>query len=233
VVFLDFAVLGVLVGLALDGKLSALASVRIRRLPLAYAALALQVVAFPSERLPWSTPTSIARVLWLVSYLLQIALILSNVNLRGIELVGLGLACNLLAILANGGLMPVEPHALRAAGLAYRIHNNSISRAKPHLSWLVDRWAAPHALPLGNVFSVGDVLIALGLVVTIVVAMQPESRRVVFRGGLRGRLGLSRARPLPEVRAETLDVAGLQAEAAALAARFDVTLRELGLPARR
>jgi hypothetical protein len=32
----------------------------------------------------------------------------------------------------------------------------------PALAWLVDRWAAPDWVPFANVFSVGDVLIALG-----------------------------------------------------------------------
>ena len=34
--------------------------------------------------------------------------------------------------------------------------------AAPHLGWLVDRWAAPPWVPYANVFSVGDILIAVG-----------------------------------------------------------------------
>ena len=56
--------------------------------------------------------------------------------------------------------MPVRGAALRAAGTDYEVHNNSIQLAKPHLAALVDRWAAPHWVPLANVYSVGDVLIA-------------------------------------------------------------------------
>jgi hypothetical protein len=58
--------------------------------------------------------------------------------------------------------MPVLPEAMHAAGYAYDVHFNSAATASPHLAWLVDRWAAPHWLPGANVFSVGDVLIALG-----------------------------------------------------------------------
>ena len=61
---------------------------------------------------------------------------------------------------------------LRAAGTDYEVHNNSVQLAAPHLGALVDRWAAPHWVPLANVYSVGDVLIALGLVVAIVAAMR-------------------------------------------------------------
>ena len=36
----------------------------------------------------------------------------------------------------------------------------------------VDRWAVPHWIPLGNVYSIGDVLIAIGVFLAIVAAMR-------------------------------------------------------------
>ena len=39
---------------------------------------------------------------------------------------------------------------------------NSELMAHPALPWLVDRWAAPRWIPLANIFSVGDVAIAVG-----------------------------------------------------------------------
>ena len=83
-----------------------------------------------------------------------------------------GLACNLVAVVANHGLMPVLPGALRTAGDQYHVHNNSIQVVQPHLGFLVDRWGAPQWLPLANVFSVGDVLIAVGTIVAIAAAMR-------------------------------------------------------------
>jgi uncharacterized protein DUF5317 len=227
-VFVDFAILGVLVGLAFDGRLSHLADVQIRGLPLAYAAFGLQVLAFPSGVLPWSISGNVARVLWLVSYALQITLILRNRHLRGVAIVGLGLACNLVAILANGGLMPVTQGALRAAGLTYKVHNNSISTAKPHLAWLVDRWAAPHGLPLANVFSVGDVLIAIGTVLAITLAMRAPASRVLVAGGWRLRFGVPPA-PRPNTGPRGADLSDVQAEAAALTRRFELVLAEAGI----
>jgi Family of unknown function (DUF5317) len=166
---------GVLVGICLallcGGRLSALAMLRIRWIALVYAAIALQVVAFPSARLPWATPDGVARVLWLSSYALLLAFIGANIRIRGVPLIAAGLLCNLAAIVANAGLMPAEPSAVRAAGLAYRLRNNSITTAHAHLGWLVDRWAVPSWIPLGNVFSVGDVLIAIGTAAAVWLAM--------------------------------------------------------------
>jgi hypothetical protein len=173
-VFLDVGVLALLIGKLLGGSLSALADTKIRAVWLAPLAVGLQIIAFPSGVLPWSTPTALAKPIWLLTYAMLIAMLLLNVRLRGASIVALGLFSNLAAILANGGLMPVRVSALRAAKLSYHIHNNSIELARPQLGWLVDRWAAPAWVPLANVYSVGDVIIGVGTLVLIVAAMRAE-----------------------------------------------------------
>jgi hypothetical protein len=173
-VLLDFVVAGLIVGLLLGGSPRQLAGLRIRFLWLAYVAIALQVAAFPSGVLPWSTPETVAIVLWLSSFVALGSLILANVRIPGLAMVGIGQACNLVAILANHGLMPVTRGALDGAGLTYHLRNNSLSVVNPHLPWLVDRWAVPSWLPFGNVFSVGDVAIGAGVLATIVIAMRPR-----------------------------------------------------------
>jgi hypothetical protein len=177
-VLAEAAIAGVLLGLLSGGRLGALANLRIRRVELVYAAIFLQIGAFPSGILPWSTPDPIARGLWLVSFALLIGFAAANRTVRGVPLVFAGLAGNLAAVAANGGLMPASPHAIRAAGMAYRLKNNSISTGDPHLAWLTDRWAVPAWIPWGNVFSVGDILIAAGVIVTIVLAMHGRGRHV-------------------------------------------------------
>lgn len=175
-VLAEAAIVGIVLGLMSGGRLGALEELRISRVGLVYAAIALQIGAFPSGVFPWSTPDGIARVLWLASFALLIWFATVNRTVRGVALVFAGLASNLAAVVANGGLMPASPHALRAAGMAYRLHNNSVSTADPHLAWLTDRWAVPGWIPWGNVYSVGDVLIAAGIIATIVLAMHGRSR---------------------------------------------------------
>jgi hypothetical protein len=174
----EAGIAGVLLGLLSGGHLGTLANLRISRVELVYAAILLQIVAFPSGILPWSTPDPIARGLWLVSFALLIGFAAVNRTVCGVPLVFAGLASNLAAVAANGGLMPANPHAIRAAGMTYRLKNNSISAADPHLTWLTDRWAVPAWIPWGNVFSIGDVLIAAGIIVTIVLAMHGRVRRI-------------------------------------------------------
>jgi hypothetical protein len=154
--------LGLAVAPLVGGRWRLLTHVRLAGVPLFYAAIALQLVAFPVRRMPWRTPDHIAITLWLVSYGVLALGLLLNARVPGVALVAAGLVSNVTAIVANGGRMPALPSALRAAGLTFTVSRNSARTAAPHLSWLVDRWAAPAWVPWANVFSVGDVAIAVG-----------------------------------------------------------------------
>ena len=171
-VFLDVAVVGLVVGRLLGGRVRALADTKIVATWLVFIAIGLQMIAFPWSFLPWTTPSTVARAIWLVSFALLVVMLVLNRALRGAMVVAAGLVCNLVAVVANHGLMPVLPQALRTAGDHYHVHNNSIQVVQPHLGFLVDRWSAPDWLPLANVFSVGDVLIAIGTIVAIAAAMR-------------------------------------------------------------
>jgi hypothetical protein len=175
-VFLNIALVGLVVGKLLGGRLSRLADTRIAAKGLVFAAIGLQMIAFPLDFLPWTTPSSLSRILWLVSFALLILMLVLNHALPGAAIIAGGLACNLVAVVANHGLMPVRPEALRTAGTHYHVHNNSIQLGHPNLAFLIDRWAAPNWLPLANVFSIGDVLIAIGTVVAIAAAMKTPVR---------------------------------------------------------
>jgi uncharacterized protein DUF5317 len=154
--------LGLAVAPLLGGSWRAVGQLRLAGVPWFYAAIALQVVAFPAQRLPWRTPDAVAIGLWLASYALFAVGLVRNARIPGVPLVAVGLVSNVVAIVANGGHMPALPGALRAAGLHFSQSRNSVLLVHPHLAALVDRWAVPAWIPWGNVFSVGDVCIALG-----------------------------------------------------------------------
>ena len=177
-VFLNVVLLALVIGKLLGGRLGRLAETPIAGKELVFAAIGLQMIAFPWNFLPWATPSELARAIWIVSFALLIAMLFMNRALPGVAILATGLLCNVVAVVANHGLMPVRPSALLAAGTQYHVHNNSIQVVDPNLGFLIDRWAAPQWLPMGNVFSVGDVLIAIGTIVAIVAAMRvPRSAR--------------------------------------------------------
>ncbi len=177
-VFLLVLAAAVVAGLALGGKLGALMGLRLHAAWLIHCAIALQLIAFPVGFLPWTTDDELARWLWLGSYACLLCAAALNLHVRGVLIVAAGMLSNVVAIVANGGLMPALPKAAEAMGMAEG-HQNSVTAGDPRVEWLVDRWAAPDWLPLANVYSVGDVLLALGCFVLVLAAMQvPVLRRL-------------------------------------------------------
>jgi len=167
--------IGLLAGLVLGGRLDRLAGLSFRWLPLALVGLAVQVALF-------STPLTdrigaLGPPLYVASTAAVLAVVLRNLAIRGMPIVALGAGANFLAIVANGGFMPASPAALGILGRTPETgHSNSSVVADPALGVLTDIFAMPAWVPFANVFSVGDVLIGVGVAVTIVVAMRaPES----------------------------------------------------------
>jgi hypothetical protein len=142
------------------GRLSALLDLRIRWAGLLLLALAIQLVPalVPGEANAWRTGAHIA------SFPLGLAVVWANRRIPGIWVIGLGAASNATAIVANGGVMPASASALRTAGLdpSPGVFVNSDVLGDPELLFLGDVFAVPASWPFSNVFSVGDVLIALG-----------------------------------------------------------------------
>jgi MFS family permease len=144
------------------GRLLSLAEVHFRGVWALAGALALQVafrISAPGDDLP-----EVYGSLHLASYALAGLFLWANRRLPGAWLIALGGAMNLLAIAANQGVMPASPEALATAGLidAPRWFTNSAYLPNPNLAFLGDVFAVPPPFPFHNVFSPGDVLIALG-----------------------------------------------------------------------
>ena len=161
----------VALGLLLGGSLARLADLPLRASWLFLTAIGLQVVAFPIGVLPWTTHETVASVLWVASYGLLLVAAALNRRITGVPIVAVGMLSNLAAILANRGTMPVRFEAMHDAGRVAVTQANSTALGDPALPWLVDRWAAPDWIPLANVFSVGDVVIAAGAVVIVLAGM--------------------------------------------------------------
>jgi Family of unknown function (DUF5317) len=156
-----------LVALVLVSALAVpLAGGRLVELPLRhvwaiYAALGLAVLGVGVPGLP----DGLRSLLLVAAYPVGAVFLAANRRIPGMALTALGAALNLLAITANGGVMPASPTALAAAGLPAGEPGFQSSTAvdDPQLAFLGDVFAIPASWPLSNVFSVGDVLIGAGL----------------------------------------------------------------------
>ena len=164
---LALAFLVVLVTVPLfGGKLSRVEEVRIRWIWLAVVAFGIQVILVTV--VPEGDAT-VHRILHLLTYALAAACLLRNLDLRFVWLVGVGGLLNLIAIAANGGVMPARRGALETAGLDVQSGQfaNSDFVSDAHVAFLGDVFAVPAGWPGANVFSVGDVLMLVGVFLVV------------------------------------------------------------------
>ena len=144
------------------GDLRRLHLLHVRGIGFVFTAITLQLVVttVASNILP----TTAAEALHLVSYGLAVAFLFVNRRIAGLWIVALGGGLNLAAIAANHGVMPATNAALRYAGREVVTVGFSNSNAVTHarLAFLGDVFAVPR-LPLANVFSIGDLLLVLGI----------------------------------------------------------------------
>jgi len=170
-VFILYAIpVGIIAGYLLGGRLDRLAAIRFRWAPLALLGLAVQVALF-TEPLASSVGEA-GPPIYVASTALVLVAVLRNLDIPGVAIVALGAAANLLAIVANGGFMPADPDALAAIGGIAPGYSNSSVVADPALEPLTDIFAIPAWVPFANVFSVGDVLIGVGVAMTIAIGMR-------------------------------------------------------------
>jgi hypothetical protein len=164
-------VLGLLAGWLLGGRLEALTTIRFHWPWLAVGALLVQVVLFSAP--VTSVIGDVGALPYVASSAAVLVVVLRNITIPGLAIVAVGAASNLTAIVANGGFMPASPSALAALGRTIGPdYSNSREYLSPALAPLTDIFAMPRWIPFANLFSVGDVLISVGIFVAIVMTMR-------------------------------------------------------------
>jgi hypothetical protein len=144
----------------LGGRLSALSELEFRRGGWAVAALVIQI--FIISLLPGDA-WGLSEEIHLATYFMLGAFLVANRHIPGLLVIALGGALNFAAIASNGGVMPADPDAIEAAGIAHKAgFTNSAAAGDAPLGFLGDVFHTPAWLPIHNVFSVGDIEIVLG-----------------------------------------------------------------------
>jgi hypothetical protein len=148
------------------GRITALSDLRFRAPGLLVAAILAQVLIvsiFPLGSAAFHNAVHVA------TYVAVAVFVVLNRRIPWVWLVALGGALNFTAIAANGGVMPAAPRALEKAGFALDPagFTNSGAVSHPHLQFLGDVFWVPSSFPISNVFSIGDVLTLLGVLLAM------------------------------------------------------------------
>ena len=173
---------GFIAGWAARGSLANVGNIRFRWPWFVVAALLVRGATLLT---PLRTVEGIQYV-YLASLAAVLGWMLWNLNrVRGIWLAAAGTALNLVVIAANGARMPVSAE-LAGPVLVQRGHLGQYALMTPgtHLNWLADWIALPGPFKL-EAYSPGDLILAAGTAVVIVLAMRTQtgldetSRRIV------------------------------------------------------
>ena len=182
-ILLIAVIISVVVALVRGGRLASLAEVSVRFGWLVFVALALQIVITWGLVPGLATSPSWSVALLIFSHLLLLMVVAANYRLPGMVVIGLGLALNLIAMLANGGFMPVTQEALEAADLAHlmveteagtRVAGSKeivLPQAQTRLWVLSDIIIIPR--PLLTIISTGDAVLALGAFILFQRVLRP------------------------------------------------------------
>jgi MFS family permease len=177
--FLSAIVLALLVGALAGGGVPRIAELRLKWLWVLGLALALRIAAFAARQ--WGFDQSLPiGAFFILDYVLIFVWLWGNWRVPGLQVAAVGIGLNTLAVIFNGGQMPVWTGALSAAGLT----GSDLGRDPFHFLMSTTTVAdfvrrggifgdvVPFPVPyIRDVVSIGDVLLALGIFWAIVSSM--------------------------------------------------------------
>lgn len=171
-IYLVAIAIAITAGLAAGGNLKGIAKLKFRKGWVFFIAFFGQVLLqFLSSR-GVTFSGRFALISCAVIYLILSVGFLLNRHISGIPIIWTGMMLNAVAMLANGGKMPVDTDILVKYGMIKELEAVSIGLDIRHipmdadtkLAFLCDRFYPPSVLSvMSGVISIGDIVIALGL----------------------------------------------------------------------
>jgi hypothetical protein len=146
---------------------------------LVFVSVIPQIIMFQFHVTEKWIPEALVPGIYLVSMAGLVVFALINVVVPGFWALALGLFCNFLVIVLNGGWMPISTETLarmvpsqpenswvigsRLDFTKDRIFNST----EINLAWLSDRFLMPKWIPLNIAFSLGDIFISIGAILLL------------------------------------------------------------------
>lgn len=176
-------VISLLIGLLSGGSFKPMSQLRIHYLPLLVAALLVQIAIFSAILGTRQFIHDTGPYIYIVTLAATLFVMYKNLQIPGMPVIMLGAFLNALAITANGGHMPAPESALAESGRLQYVRcdeqdddcvltNSMVADDDTRLRFLGDVITVPEGVPLSNVYSIGDIFIAIGTGIAIVTVMR-------------------------------------------------------------
>jgi len=169
--------LGIIIGLAMKGRISNLAEIKIKKVWLIILAFLIQTIARILGAKGVHIPVESIIVIQLLVFLMMATCFWFNRHYSGMLFIGIGYLMNTIVMAANGGKMPVSEKVLAATNISHFIDNIKSGTDIKHvimdngtkLKFLADVIKVPGFLgSMMQVVSIGDLVILIGIFILTV-----------------------------------------------------------------
>ncbi|WP_432662716.1 DUF5317 domain-containing protein [Wukongibacter baidiensis] len=172
--FLEAAILGVVIGLVRNGSIRNISVTKIRGWFLAIIAFVLQISTLIFRDM--SIVQSYGRYVYIASAVLIILTLAINLNKRGMWIILIGAILNFVVVIMNGNKMPISLDGLELAGLQNMIEGiksgditnymaiDQVTNWTKHLGKYI---VIPKPYPMAKVISIGDIFMSLGIILLV------------------------------------------------------------------
>lgn len=180
---LESIVLGILVGKIRGGKFKKLGTSLLRFSWLIFLSFALQLGISIMISLGHPFVIQYRMSLYVLAYILLFVALFLNMQFKCMWFIMIGAIANFAAIMLNGGSMPIDMGILQQQGFENMFHSISmeafpqyipLEEAGLYTSYLGKRLSMPAIYPLKQIFSIGDLLIVIGIFFLIQSMMTPS-----------------------------------------------------------
>ncbi len=171
----DAVIASVAVGKVRKGSIKGLGKMPVKKPYLFAAAFLIQflIVYLGGKNLPFVD--LYAPHLHFISFCILFTALWINRHIWEMKLIGTGVLCNFIAIFTNGGQMPVSTEALERSEMLYLVEllksnsypTHTLMKQHMNFKFLGDVFSLPPPYPRPRVFSIGDVIMAIGLFLLI------------------------------------------------------------------
>ena len=172
---LIIVLIAIIIAIIVNKGLRAIEHKKVEQFYLILLGFTIQLVIF-SQEFSYSKLNFLTPILYIYSLFILLIFMVLNLQYKGIKIAGIGFLSNLAVIVSNGGYMPQDLLKIELVWGQEKVEllkqaghfNNAISMSpNTHLNFLSDIIAIPRPRFLMGVYSIGDVVITIGITIFI------------------------------------------------------------------